>query len=266
MMLSAMLHLAILGTAIVATLMFVLWLIQLRTKNAGIVDVGWTLSIGILAVLYAAFGTGNLAHRWTMAAMVTIWSLRLGSYLAVRVIGKPEDGRYHALREQWPTGAGWKFLLVFQAQAFLDVLLSVPFLLVAFHESSPLGWPQLVGIAVWVTAIAGESISDAQLAAFRRNPANRGGICEVGLWNYSRHPNYFFEWLVWIAWALFASTAPWGWLGFSAPVLMFLFLFRVTGIPATEAQSLRSKGEAYAAYQRSTSAFVPWFKHRPHVT
>jgi steroid 5-alpha reductase family enzyme len=266
-MLSSMLYLDLLGWAIVSALMFVLWLIQLRTQNAGIVDIGWTFSIGILAVLYAALGSGSAVHRWTLAAMVAIWSLRLGTYLALRVIGKAkiEDSRYHALREQWPTGAGWKFLLVFEVQALTDVLLSVPFLLNAFHPDVRLTWQQFAGIAFWIVAICGESIADAQLAAFRRNPANRGRICQAGLWNYSRHPNYFFEWLVWIGWAVFASTAPWGWLAFSAPMLMFLFLFRVTGIPATEAQSLRSKGEAYAEYQRTTSAFVPWFKNRQKV-
>ncbi len=261
-MLSGMLSLALIGLAIVSALMFVLWLIQLRTKNAGIVDIGWTFSIGILAVLYAALGDGSAVHRWVLALMVGIWSLRLGTYLSVRVIGKPEDVRYHALREQWPTGTAWKFLLVFEAQALLDVLLSVPFLLNAFHEPSSLAWPQFVGLAIWILAIAGESVADAQLATFRRDPANRGRICQNGLWNYSRHPNYFFEWLVWIGWAVFASTAPWGWLAFSAPLLMFLFLYRVTGIPATEAQSLRSKGAAYAEYQRTTSAFVPWFKRQ----
>ncbi len=259
---ASMLELVSIGGLLVSALMFVLWLVQQRTRNAGIVDLGWTFSIGILAVLYAALGPGSAVHRWTLAAMVAVWSLRLGIHLAVRVIGKPEDSRYHALREKWPTGTGWKFLLVFEAQALLDVLLSVPFLLNAFHPEAPLRWPQFLGVAIWMVAIAGESIADAQLAAFRRNPANQGRICESGLWNYSRHPNYFFEWFVWIGWALFASTAPWGWLSFSAPICMFLFLFRITGIPATEAQSLRSKGEAYAEYQRTTSAFVPWFKRR----
>ena len=259
-MLTSMLQLAALGTLLIAVIMFVLWLVQLRTSNAGIVDVGWTFALGILAVLYAAIGDGSPLHRWTMAAMVVAWSLRLGMHLFVRVIGKPEDGRYHALRQKWTSGAGWKFLLVFEAQALLDVLLSVPFLLAAFDRTSELRWQQLIGIAVWMIAIGGEATADAQLASFKRNPANQGKVCQVGLWNYSRHPNYFFEWFVWIGWALFASTSPWGWLAFSAPLLMLLFLYSVTGIPATEAQSLRSRGETYARYQRTTSAFIPWFK------
>lgn len=261
-MFSAMVNMVLIGWAIVSALMFVLWLIQLRTKNAGIVDVGWTLSVAILAILYAALGKGSAVHRWVLAGTAALWALRLGGYLAIRTLGKPEDSRYHILRKRWTTGTNWKFLLVFEAQAVLDVLLSVPFLLTSFHAVGSLAWQQLAGIAIWIIAISGESIADAQLAAFKRDPANRGLVCQMGLWNYSRHPNYFFEWLVWIGWATFASTAPWGWLAFSAPVLMFLFLFRVTGIPATEAQSLRSKGEAYAEYQRTTSAFVPWFKTR----
>lgn len=259
-MLSEMLKLAGMGTAIIVLLMFVLWLVQQRTKNATIVDPAWTFAFAILAILYAALGTGDPVYRWTMAVMVTVWSLRLGLHLAARIPGEPEDGRYHELREKWTTGTGWKFFLVFEAQAILDVLLSIPFLLVAFHEPGALGWPQFIGIALWVIAVVGESVADAQLARFKRYPANRGEVCQDGLWNYSRHPNYFFEWLVWIGWAIFAVTAPWGWLAFSAPILMFLFLSRFTGIPATEAQSLRSKGEKYARYQRTTSALVPWFK------
>ena len=119
-MLTSILHLAALGALLTAALMFVLWLVQLRTSNAGIVDVCWTIALGILAVLYAALGEGTPVFRWTMAAMVAVWSLRLGIHLFIRMIGKPEDGRYHELRKKWTTGTGWKFLLVFEAQALLD--------------------------------------------------------------------------------------------------------------------------------------------------
>jgi steroid 5-alpha reductase family enzyme len=108
--------------------------------------------------------------------------------------------------------------------------------------------------------VIGEGVADEQLAAFKRDPANRGRVCQRGLWNFSRHPNYFFEWFVWVAWALYALASPFGWGALICPALMFFFLFRVTGIPATEAQSLRSRGEEYARYQRTTSSFVPWFK------
>jgi steroid 5-alpha reductase family enzyme len=250
--------LAGIGAAILVAMMFLLWLLHLRLRNAGYVDIGWAYGLGILGVLYAWLGQGSLIRRWTLAAMVVIWSLRLGTHLLLRIAGHPEEGRYVQLRKQWGTSAPWKFLPFFEAQAILDVLLSLPFLLVCVDPSaSALGIWQVVGIAVWLIAVAGEAVADAQLTRFKRT-AKPGEVCRAGLWNYSRHPNYFFEWLVWMGWAFFAVSAPWGWLGFLSPALMLLFLFRVTGIPATEAQSLRSKGDAYREYQRTTSAFFPW--------
>ncbi len=125
---------------------------------------------------------------------------------------------------------------------------------------------EYAGTALWMVALAGEAVADAQLAAFKRDPASKGQVCQRGLWTYSRHPNYFFEWLIWVAWALFGMASPYGWISILCPLLMFYFLFRVTGIPATEAQSLRSKGEAYRRYQQTTSAFVPWFRRQERTS
>ena len=98
-----------------------------------------------------------------------------------------------------------------------------------------------------------------QLQGFKKDPANRGKTCRAGLWSYSRHPNYFFEWLIWVSFFIFASASPYGWISIVCPVLIFYFLFKVSGIPATEAQALRTKGDDYRDYQRTTSAFFPWF-------
>jgi steroid 5-alpha reductase family enzyme len=118
---------------------------------------------------------------------------------------------------------------------------------------------EYAGTALWLVAWIGEFLADSQLQSFKSNPANRGTTCRVGLWRYSRHPNYFFEWLIWVAFAVFAMGSPFGYVAVFAPLLMLFFLFRVTGIPATEAQALRSKGDDYRRYQQTTSAFVPWF-------
>ncbi len=260
-MIHSALALALLGAAAAALLMLVLWGIHLRIGNAGIVDIGWAYGLGLLAILYGALGSGPSIPRWTITAMAVTWSARLGTHLFRRVVGKPEEGRYKQLRQQWRTGAAWKFLLFFEAQALLDVLLSIPFLLVCAGSTSVrtgLGAAQITGILIWLVAILGESIADAQLARFKCH-AGPKDVCREGLWNYSRHPNYFFEWLVWIGWALFAQSAHLGWLAWSSPLLMLFFLLRVTGIPATEAQSLRSKGQVYADYQKTTSPFIPWF-------
>jgi steroid 5-alpha reductase family enzyme len=249
------------GAGALLLMMFLMWLISVRIKNAGIVDVGWALGLVLLAVLYAWKGSGLPARKWILAAMVALWGLRLAIHLVRRISREPEDGRYQQLRREWRgRNVNLRFLFFFEVQALLDILLSLPMLLAAINPEPKIGVLEYLGIALWLVAVTGESIADAQLAAFKRNPSNRGRVCQYGLWNYSRHPNYFFEWFVWVAWTVYAFASPSGWLALICPALMLFFLFRVTGIPATEAQALRSRGEEYARYQQSTSAFVPWLK------
>jgi steroid 5-alpha reductase family enzyme len=152
-----------------------------------------------------------------------------------------------------------RFLFFFEFQALLDVVLSLPFLLACLDTRAPLGIGEKIGMGIWLAGIFGEALADAQLDAFKKNPANKGTTCRAGLWNYSRHPNYFFEWTIWMGYAVFVIGSPWGWLGLISPALILYFLLGVTGIPATEAQALRSRGEEYLGYQQTTSAFVPWF-------
>jgi steroid 5-alpha reductase family enzyme len=147
----------------------------------------------------------------------------------------------------------------FQLQAASVVLLGIPFLLPALNSSPQFHPLEIAGAVLWLSAILGESLADAQLAGFKRDPANRGRVCATGLWRCSRHPNYFFEWLVWVAYFGFALASPWGWLAVLSPAIILFLLLRVTGIPLTEQQSLRSKGNAYREYQAATSAFVPWW-------
>jgi len=245
------------GTAAMLAMMFGVWLLHVRIRNASIVDVAWSAGIGILAVLYAAVGTGDPARRTIAAAMGGVWSARLALYLARRVAGAPEDARYQALRERWGGNTVLKFLWFFLFQGILDVVLAVPFLLVSLNAVPGLGGFEIAGIGLWLVAVTGEAVADAQLKRFKADPANRGGICDRGLWRYSRHPNYFFEWLVWCAVALFALGTPWGWVSIACPAMMLHFLLRVTGIPMTEEHMLRTRGDAFRAYQRRTSAFVP---------
>lgn len=259
-MLPTALHLGLIGAAIVATLMFVLWLIHLRTHNASVVDPGWAYGLALIAIAYAFLGPGEGPRKWLGAGMAAVWGFRLGTHLLLRILGQPEEGRYQQLRKEWGGNIALKFLAFFEFQALLDVFLSLPFLLAALNSAPSLGYAEYGSVALFAIAVIGEAVADSQLSAFKRAPPSHGEVCQRGLWNYSRHPNYFFEWLVWTAWALFALSSPYGWLACACPLLMFYFLFRVTGIPATEAQALRSKGEAYRRYQQTTSAFVPWFK------
>ena len=249
-----------LALAVDVVLMAVVWLIHLPLRNAGIVDVAWVYAVALTALIFALLGPGEPGRSLAAACMAGIWGLRLGTYLLFRVLSHPEDARYAALRQEWGGNTRLKFLGFFELQALLAVVFALPAFFAALNPALTLTWPEYLGMGLWLVAVVGEALADKQLKDFKANPANRGRICQAGLWNYSRHPNYFFEFLVWLAFAIFALGSPYGWIALVCPALMLFFLFKLTGIPATEAQALRSKGEAYRNYQQSTSAFVPWFK------
>jgi steroid 5-alpha reductase family enzyme len=246
-----------LGFAVVFAIMTVLWLAGIRNSNFSYVDVGWSINFAVLGVVYALLGPGWPIRKWVIAAMFALWSVRLAGHLAKRIIGEPEEGRYVELRRKWGGNLNWKFFLFFQFQAVLNVILAIPLVIACLNPTPQLSVLEAVGVAIWLIGLIGESIADSQLAAFKRNPDNRGQVCDIGLWGYSRHPNYFFEWTIWVGYAVFALASPWGWIALAMPALMLHFLINVTGVRATEAQALRSKGEKYAQYQRRTSMFVP---------
>ena len=227
--------------------------------NYGIVDIAWSYAFAALAAAYALLGAGWPVRRAMVAAMVTAWSLRLGTHLLVRIARKHpvEDGRYVQLRKDWKAGFKSRMAGFFQMQALSVVLLGFPFLAACSNPRPAVGALEWAGAALWLLAISGEALADAQLARFKRDPQGAGKVCDAGLWRYSRHPNYFFEWLIWVSYFLFGCASPWGWIGIISPACILYLLLRVTGIPMTEEQSVRSKGDAYRRYQERTSAFLP---------
>ena len=250
------------GWVVMSAAMALLWLIVWR-RNAGYVDVAWSLGTGVLAVAFALTAEGGYhPRRLLVAALACIWAIRLGGYLLRRVAGEPEDGRYQALRRDWGARAPLYLFVFFQVQAIWAVMFSAPMLIAARNPRPGIVAGDLIGVLIAVVAIVGESLADRQLARFRSDPASRGRVCQVGLWRYSRHPNYFFEWLHWFAYVAIGFAAPWGWLTLAGPVVMYVFITRVTGIPPTEARAIESRGDAYREYQRTTSAFVPWPRER----
>jgi steroid 5-alpha reductase family enzyme len=259
-------ELAGLAAGLIVVSFALLWLVELRTNDASLVDVGWAAALGALAALYGLLATGAPYRRLALAVLMGAWSTRLASHIYRRHRGGPEDDRYRAIRERWGARAHTFFFFFYQAQGALALVLSIPFLLIAFNPAPAFEPMELAGFVLGAVGIAGESVADRQLARHRRDPANRGKTCRVGLWRYSRHPNYFFEWLVWCAVALAALPAPGGWLGLVSPALMLLFILKITGIPPTEERALESRGDDYRAYQRSTSAFVPWFPKKESTT
>ena len=236
--------------------MSAVYIVERRSGIAGWVDVAWALMVGIAAAIYAVFGDASLLQRALVAAMGLVWGLRLGLHLAARMRRSNEDGRYAHMRKTLGNGAAvWAGFFAFQAA--LTVMFSLPAWVAANNLASSSVW-QLIALVIFVGAVGGEAIADRQLARFVADPANRGKVCEVGLWGWSRHPNYFFEWLHWFAWVALAVGSPYWWLSLAGSVLMLVSLLWVTGIPFVEAQSLRSRGEAYRDYQRRVSMFVPW--------
>lgn len=242
---------------IAVTAMTLAWWRQTITRNSGHVDVVWASLLGFAAVFYAALGQGALAPRITLATLVVLWSVRLSTHLFKRVSQEPEDGRYAYLREHWNDDQR-KIFGFFMAQAVLVMLFSLPFVAVSSNPHTHVGWIVLA-VLIWIVSLGGESIADRQLAAWRADPANRGKTCRAGLWRYSRHPNYFFEWTHWFAYVALAIGASNGWLALLGPVAMLISLLWLTGIPFVEAQAIRSRGDDYRRYQRETSAFFPWF-------
>jgi len=250
----------ILGLLLISALMIGLWFVQRRTGNAGVVDVGWTLGIGILGVFFAATSGGYPPRRVLVAVLIGIWSLRLAVHLLTdRIIGHPEEGRYRTLRAEWGEQANWRLFRFFQFQALAVVLFALPVLVVAHNQTPSMTAWDFFGLAIWVISAGCTALADRQLARFKRRPESRGKTCREGLWRYSRHPNYFFEWLHWWTYAAMAVGSAWWWVPVAAPLAMLYFLLKVTGIPPTEAQALASRGDDYRDYQRTTSAFVPWF-------
>lgn len=241
--------------------MAALFLFGRSQQNMGTVDVGWSGGIAIGTVVLLSVSNPDVVWRsWTAGLLLVLWSLRLSSFVLLnRVLGKEEDGRYARLRNHWGTHAERNFFwLFFELQAFLILLFLLPLAAIMKSEVSDIRIWDILALVTFVVAVGGETLADQQLTAWKANPDNRGRTCRKGLWKYSRHPNYFFEWIHWFTYPLFAVGSPWFLISLIGPICMFLFLYRVTGIPHTERQALASRGEDYRRYQETTSPFIPW--------
>jgi len=252
------------GALLLLVLFWVTWRLSVKWDNYSFVDVTWALSFTPVAIWYAGAGGGWASRRAAVAVLVAGWSLRLGIYLWRRVAAHhpKEDVRYAVLREKWKANPPKAFFWFFMAQAVLVWLLMLPVFLVAGRAD--VGWHplEIAGLLLWVGGLVGEGIADGQLAKFKRENRDPKAICTAGLWYYSRHPNYFFQSLLWWGLFLMALPAAWGGLALLAPLAMLHFLLNVTGIPLTEKLAVEKRGDVYREYQRTTSAFVPWRKRQ----
>jgi steroid 5-alpha reductase family enzyme len=258
-MTSALATLLAMNAVLALVLFAIVWAVCVHVKNYGFLDVTWTLSIGLLGLVDAMLGTGNTERRVLFTGVGLAWSLRLGLFVFARVLHHhpSEDKRYRSLREQWKTPAA--FLVFFELQAVFAVIFAAPFLLAAVAPNAPIALIEWLGLGLAVVGIVGEAIADAQSQAFKRIRNANTRILDTGLWRYSRHPNYFFEIVVWIGFALAALALRWGWVALACPVLITYFLLRVTGVPLTEKHSIETHGDEYRQYQRKTNRLIPWF-------
>jgi len=241
------------------------WELQRRTGNGGWADVVWSFATGAAGLVYALAPLGDWRpgpRAWLTALLVGGWSLRLGSHLWRRTSGaRHEDARYAEFRREWGPAFQRRMFGFLQAQALASALLTLAMLAAARNPAPFLAWSDVGGLALLFVAIGGEGVADAQLARFKSDPAHRGGICEAGLWAWSRHPNYFFEWLGWLAYAVVAigpaGAWPPGWVALIGPVFMFALLRYVSGVPPTDAAMAKSRGPSFAAYKARVSPFFP---------
>ena len=240
------------------------WLAQRLTGNAGWVDVVWSIGTGLGGIACALVplpgDAGLTPRRWVVAALAAVWSVRLAAHIAARTYGGPEDVRYARFRQDWGHDFQRRMFWFLMIQAAAAWLLTLTMLVAARNPSPGLRLGDWCGIAVLAIAVAGEGLADSQMRRFRAGAA-KGAVCDQGLWGWSRHPNYFFEWFGWCAYPLLAidlSGGWWpGWLALTGPAFMFWLLRYVSGVPPLEGAMLASRGDRFREYQRRVSVFVP---------
>ena len=253
-----MLFIALIANLIIFT---AAWAFCVKMKNFSPVDAFWAFCIGLTAVFFLILSPRNTTTL-VASVIIALWSIRLGYHLSRRIAKHhpSEDSRYQKLREIWSGKVNSMFLLFFLGQALSVFLLALPFYLIAADPNPRFDLFPILGTLIASIGLIGETIADRQMSTFKASNPDPKSICQVGLWNYSRHPNYFFESIIWIGFFVFALGSPWGWTTIYAPVIITYLLLKVTGIPPTEASAILRKGDAYREYQRTTSPFIPRFK------
>lgn len=255
------------GLVVCSIVMAMAWAVALRLNFLSFVDIVWALGIAGCATGYhIAFGHSQ-ARSLLSIAIVLLWGVRLAGHLSLRLSAHfpVEDSRYAKLKSAWSDALVGKSFIFFQFQSLTQALFAYPFAVTALDASAFPRPNELLGLALALLGIIGESISDRQLKSFKENRSNKGRVCNVGLWRYSRHPNYFFEWVIWCGFGIFALNGPMGVFALICPLVMLLLLLFVTGVAPSEEQSIQSRGEAYVRYQKTTSRFVPWFPKKESV-
>jgi len=235
------------------------WWVCVKIDNYSLIDAVWAFLFVLMSPMLVIYSHGYPPRKIVLAIMFMLWGGRLSMHLFKRILGhlEREDTRYQALRTEYGANVKRRFFIFFQYQALSVVILLLPMWVVSQNTEALTHPFEILGLGLWMIGIVGESISDRQLAHFAKTSTDKMQVCKIGLWRYSRHPNYFFEAVLWLGYALYASGSPHGYLAWIATGIIWFLLLKVTGIPYAEAQSLKKRGDAYRQYQRETSAFFP---------
>lgn len=243
-------------------IMTLAWIVQQRTGNSGWVDTIWSLGVGlcgVMAALVTAPDEGLQLRQILVACLAGLWALRLALHIATRSMRIANDPRYAELIRGWGANAARHMFRFLEIQALASIPLILAMFLAAHRPGVGLTLTDGLAVVVILIAVAGEGLADRQLRHFKADPANKGGVIDTGLWRWSRHPNYFFEALGWLGYPIIAidlsGAYAWDWLALAAPTCMYWLLVYVSGIPPLEQHMLRSRGDAFRAYQRRTNAF-----------
>ncbi|RKQ72183.1 steroid 5-alpha reductase family enzyme [Litorimonas taeanensis] len=240
---------------------FILWLICLKTRDVTPIDSVWALGMVALATTSFFLTDGQYTRKWVLLALCAAWGLRLGGYMLWRWRDHGPDRRYQAMLGKAEARKGWGFgkataLLVFATQAPLLFIVCLPVQLGQADGNTPLGIIAMIGVGLAILGIIFETVGDAQLVRFKRDPNNVGKVMDKGLWKYTRHPNYFGDACVWWGLFLIASETPYGLWTIIGPILLTWTLMRWSGAPTVEGR-LHKTRPGYADYVRRTSGFIP---------
>lgn len=232
--------------------MSVFWVLYRVLKNPSVIDVGWASVLTLSGWIYILHATPSVVSILS-GILLLVWGIRLGGYLWFSRVGAGhQDKRYTQLSENWKMAKALGFFLNFQLQGLLAWPIAVSFYFISMRTE--FFWWDSLGFGMVIIGLIGESLADYQLQNYKRKPV--GAVCQAGLWRYSRHPNYFFDWLSWLGFSVIALSGSLGFIALISPLTLYMIMVYVTG-PMTEAGSLASRGEAYEQYQQQTQMFFP---------
>lgn len=204
-----------------------MFLIAFRLQSDKLTDISYAVTFMTLALFGFYRSNGDVYHM-IMLAMIGLWAVRIGGFLLYRVIKAGKDQRFDGMRESF-----FEFILFWILQAITVWVLLLPSFF-AFESSGRLSSLVYAGLAIWVVGLVIESVADLQKYKFSQDPKNKGTWIDVGIWRFSRHPNYFGEMLVWVGVyliALVSLTTTQTWIGLISPAFITVLLLFVSGIP-----------------------------------